>query len=269
MCSGGQFSGSVQLINETRSNSPTYRISSCLRGIEPTLSHARAPYSAQALPLDYAPEDDSFASLDRGEFLNKMMNFRDCTSPSFKLKYLIIESDEGGIAVYDQGHQGGKSSFSLSVVAHDSNKRLSPYESDSSHGDRNFKRVRACPSRLEDTNSHVVEISDSVGSPSRTLTALIKGGKLSGIDLDCASSLEEEVQIEKLCTQKKNLEVLLEVTKEEVEESRLGALTSAKDFDTCNDADLLNADGLIDLEQKKEHLEAMRQDLINYKLCLD
>ncbi|KAK4348524.1 hypothetical protein RND71_031279 [Anisodus tanguticus] len=36
---------------------PTCRVSSCLRGIEPTLFHARAPYSAQTLPLDYAPED--------------------------------------------------------------------------------------------------------------------------------------------------------------------------------------------------------------------
>ncbi|KAK4359544.1 hypothetical protein RND71_021773 [Anisodus tanguticus] len=35
----------------------SWRVSSCLRGIEPTLSHARAPYSAQALPLDYALED--------------------------------------------------------------------------------------------------------------------------------------------------------------------------------------------------------------------
>ncbi|KAJ8559950.1 hypothetical protein K7X08_004008 [Anisodus acutangulus] len=57
MCSGDQFSGSVQLINETMSNSPTCRVSSCLRGIEPTMSYARAPYSAQALQLDYAPED--------------------------------------------------------------------------------------------------------------------------------------------------------------------------------------------------------------------
>ncbi|KAK4358750.1 hypothetical protein RND71_020979 [Anisodus tanguticus] len=69
--------------------------------------------------------------------------------------------------------------------AHASNKRLSQDESDSSHGDRNFKRVRACPSRLEDTNSPVVEISDNVGSPSRTLTTLIKENVLH------ASSLEE------------------------------------------------------------------------------
>ncbi|KAK4348958.1 hypothetical protein RND71_031713 [Anisodus tanguticus] len=42
----------------------SWRISSCLRGIEPTLSHARAPYSAQALPLDYAPEDKYLNVLD-------------------------------------------------------------------------------------------------------------------------------------------------------------------------------------------------------------
>ncbi|KAK4380079.1 hypothetical protein RND71_001941 [Anisodus tanguticus] len=43
--------------NSTGPSTTITRISSCLRGIEPTLSHARAPYSAQALPLDYAPED--------------------------------------------------------------------------------------------------------------------------------------------------------------------------------------------------------------------
>ncbi|KAK4357974.1 hypothetical protein RND71_023584 [Anisodus tanguticus] len=103
-------------------------------------------------------------------------------------------------------------------------------------------------------------------------------GKLSEIDVDRASSLEEEVQvilkdmdckdclsnamfeehkkiervssirqsldevkkkIEKLRTQKKNLEVLLEVTEREV---RLGALTAGKEFDACNDADLSNGE---------------------------
>ncbi|KAK4348268.1 hypothetical protein RND71_034607 [Anisodus tanguticus] len=55
-----------------------------------------------------------------------------------------------------------------------SKKRPSQDESDSSHGDHNFKRMRACPSSLEDTNSPVVEISDSVGNPSRTVTTHIK-----------------------------------------------------------------------------------------------
>ncbi|KAG5630495.1 hypothetical protein H5410_002212 [Solanum commersonii] len=40
--------------------------------------------------------------------------------------------------------------------------------------------------------------------------------------------------------------------------------TEDEEFDACFDADLTN-----NLGQKKEHLEAMRQKLINYKLCLD
>ncbi|MCE5166021.1 hypothetical protein HAX54_014087, partial [Datura stramonium] len=57
--------------------------------------------------------------------------------------------------------------------------------------------------------------------------------------------------------------------RERIEEAKIGVSTTDKDFDACNDADLLNDDDLTDLEQKRERLEAMRQDLINYKLCLD
>ncbi|KAG5580737.1 hypothetical protein H5410_051364 [Solanum commersonii] len=52
--------------------------------------------------------------------------------------------------------------------------------------------------------------------------------------------------------------------RDKVEGAKLATLFSTQEFDACFDADLTN-----DLEQKKEHLEAMRQELINYKLCLD
>ncbi|MCD7451341.1 hypothetical protein HAX54_011125 [Datura stramonium] len=80
------------------------------------------------------------------------------------------------------------------------------------------------------------------------------------------SKVKEE--IENLRRKEKDLEVLLEATEKEIEEAKLGVSTSEKDFDACNNADLLNDDDLADLEQK-ERLEAMCQDLINYKLCLD
>ncbi|MCD7446311.1 hypothetical protein HAX54_000121 [Datura stramonium] len=80
---------------------------------------------------------------------------------------------------------------------------------------------------------------------------------------------EVKKKIERLRKKEKDLEVLLEATEKEVEKSKLGVSTAEKDFDACNDVDLLNYDDLTDLEQKKEHLEAMRQDLVNYKIYLD
>ncbi|MCD7455462.1 hypothetical protein HAX54_028234 [Datura stramonium] len=76
-------------------------------------------------------------------------------------------------------------------------------------------------------------------------------------------------KIEKLRRKEKDLEILLAATEKEVEEAKLVVSTAEKDFDACNDVDLLNSDELTELEQKKERLEAMRQDLINYKPCLD
>ncbi|MCE3217144.1 hypothetical protein HAX54_010567, partial [Datura stramonium] len=326
---------------------------------------------------------------------------------------------------YDQDTQGGKDSFPLSIVAHDSKKRSFWGESTSSHKDRCWKKVRSS-NKSGDANLVVLEIPNNVDSPSRTLTVPFKEesgesvsgpnpikssptskmekeatsirrdgvrarlssdlqrhptvavflfdgkkvilnyqnmfiselwsvirGKLSGSDVDCASSIKEEVQvileemngkdvdvsplmrlmksffeltatydqarstlhdkdmedarkklsiaageclsnfmfeehekiekassirqslskvkeeIENLCQKEKDLEVLLEATEKEIEEAKLGVSTAEKDFDSCNDANLLNDDDLTDLEQKRERLEAMRQDLINYKLCLD
>ncbi|MCD7460187.1 hypothetical protein HAX54_043036 [Datura stramonium] len=333
--------------------------------------------------------------------------------------------------VYDQDCQGGKDSFLLSIATHISKNRSSQGESNSSHEDRCWKKVRPRSDKSRDTDLAVVEIHDCVDSPSRTLIVLIKErsiatrrsqksgesifspnpikspstgkiekeatfaprdrvrarsssdlqkhpttavsvfdgkkvflsyrkmfiselwtvirGKLSGSDVDCASSLKEEVQvildemdgkgvdvspfmklwksffelasiydqaqstlhdkdmeaarkefsitagerlsnamleeydkiekvssilqylnevkekIEKLRIKEKDPEILLDATEREVEEAKLGVSTAEKDFDACNDADLLNSDDLTDLEQKKERLEAMRQDLItNY-----
>ncbi|MCD9642326.1 hypothetical protein HAX54_029037 [Datura stramonium] len=59
---------------------------------------------------------------------------------------------------------------------------------------------------------------------------------------------EVKEEIEKLCQKEKDLEVFLESTKKEIEEAKLGVSTAEKDFDACNDANLLNDDGLTDLE---------------------
>ncbi|MCD7446312.1 hypothetical protein HAX54_000122 [Datura stramonium] len=69
---------------------------------------------------------------------------------------------------------GGKGSFSLSVAAHVSKKRSSQGESNSSHEDRCWKKVRTHSEKSGDADLAVAEIHDSVDSPSRTLVVLIK-----------------------------------------------------------------------------------------------
>ncbi|MCD7455300.1 hypothetical protein HAX54_027769 [Datura stramonium] len=257
--------------------------------------------------------------------------------------------------VYDQDCRGGKGSFPLSIAAHVSKKRSSQGEINSSHEDRCWKKVRPRSDKSGDADLAMVEIHDSVDSPSRTLTILIKeslstgktekeatsaprdrvkarlnsdsqkhpttavsvfdgkksffefvatydqsrlalhdkdmeaarkelsiiaGERLSNAMLEehekiekvssiCQSLSKVKEKIEKLRRKEKDLEILVATTEKEVEEAKLGVSTAKKDFDACNDVDLLNFDDLTDLEQKKELLEAMRQDLINYKLCLD
>ncbi|KAH0725041.1 hypothetical protein KY284_000906 [Solanum tuberosum] len=70
--------------------------------------------------------------------------------------------------------------------------------------------------------------------------------------------------IRALCKRPQDLKVLLTPIEDEVEGSKLATLFAIQEFDACFDVDLMN-----NLGQKKEHLEAMRQKLINYKLCLD
>ncbi|PHU29121.1 hypothetical protein BC332_01214 [Capsicum chinense] len=62
----------------------------------------------------------------------------------------------------------------------------------------------------------------------------------------------------------KDLKSLLEEGENEAKEAKLEFSVAAKEFDAGFDADLSNG-----VDQKKERLEAMHQDLINYKLHLD
>ncbi|KAK4369141.1 hypothetical protein RND71_012933 [Anisodus tanguticus] len=84
---GGRFSGSVQPINETRSNSPTYGISSYLRGIEPTLSHAGAPYSARGFATGLCPEDKSVGA---GTYINHTATFSGPSSSCTRVCHIRI-----------------------------------------------------------------------------------------------------------------------------------------------------------------------------------
>ncbi|TMW85647.1 hypothetical protein EJD97_022768, partial [Solanum chilense] len=74
--------------------------------------------------------------------------------------------------------------------------------------------------------------------------------------------MKKEIRV--LCKITQDLQVLLIDTDEKVQEAKLATSFATQEFDACFDADLNS-----DLDQKKEHLEALRQELINYKLCLD
>ncbi|MCE3217198.1 hypothetical protein HAX54_011009 [Datura stramonium] len=76
------------------------------------------------------------------------------------------------------------------------NSSASMGESTSSHEDRCWKKVRSS-NKSGDSDLVVLEIPDSVDRPSRTLSVPFKEsviwGKLSGSDVDCASSLKEVI----------------------------------------------------------------------------
>ncbi|MCD7463078.1 hypothetical protein HAX54_049902, partial [Datura stramonium] len=135
-----------------------------------------------------------------------------------------------------------------------------------------------------DTDLAVVEIHDSVDSPSRTLIVLIKESNGSGaLPLQPNDTVKGHRKVARSVLHDKDMEAarkefsitigerlpnaMLE-EHEKIEKVSFIRQSLSEDFDAYNDADLMNSDDLTDLEQKKERLEAMRQDLINYKLCL-
>uniref|UniRef100_M1DT63 Uncharacterized protein n=1 Tax=Solanum tuberosum TaxID=4113 RepID=M1DT63_SOLTU len=75
-------------------------------------------------------------------------------------------------------------------------------------------------------------------------------------------NMKKEIRV--LCKRTQDLKVLLTAVEDEVDGAKLATLFAVKEFDACSDTDLTNG-----LGQNKEHLEAMRQELINDKLCLD
>uniref|UniRef100_M1BUG3 Aminotransferase-like plant mobile domain-containing protein n=1 Tax=Solanum tuberosum TaxID=4113 RepID=M1BUG3_SOLTU len=71
-------------------------------------------------------------------------------------------------------------------------------------------------------------------------------------------------EIRALCKRAQDLQAHLAAAEDEVEGVKQATLLATQEFDSCYDVDLTN-----DLGQKREHLEAMRQELINSKLYLD
>ncbi|KAK4360178.1 hypothetical protein RND71_019130 [Anisodus tanguticus] len=154
-----------------------------------------------------------------------------------------------------------------------SKKRPSQDESDSRHGDCNFKRMRACPSSLEDINSSVVEISDSVGSLTRTVTTHIKEEHLDLV-LNEKDKKAEELSVASRSykeAKKKadSLRARRDAAKKEVEEIESKVSSTEEEYRRCADVFVVAANDSADVKEKRRHLEASLQNLVNYKLCLD
>ncbi|MCE5166099.1 hypothetical protein HAX54_014774 [Datura stramonium] len=218
-------------------------------------------------------------------------------SPSRTLTILIKESNGSGALPRERSQKSGESISGPNPIKSPSTEKPKK-EATSAPRDRVKSRLSSDLQKHPTTAVSVFDGKKIVLSYRKMFISelwTVIRGKLSGSDVDCVSSLKEEVQarsalydkdmeaarkefsitvgevkekIEKLCRKEKDLEILLDATKKEIEEAKLGVSIAEKDFDACNDAYLLNSDDLDDLEQKKERLKAMRQDLINYKLCL-
>ncbi|PHU26579.1 hypothetical protein BC332_04911 [Capsicum chinense] len=120
-------------------------------------------------------------------------------------------------------------------------------------------------SMLHDMNEEVTrEELFYVAGEHLTYVMLEEDEKVKG-----SSSIRQSLQnmkkkIKELCRKAQALERLLEKVENEAKEAKLESSIAAKEFDASFVADLSNG-----VDPKKKHLEAMRQDLINYKLCLD
>ncbi|OIT39497.1 hypothetical protein A4A49_57130 [Nicotiana attenuata] len=193
-----------------------------------------------------------------------------------------------------QAHQDNEGSFPLGTIAPTSKKLPPQNESDSSHGDQNFKRVKSYSNKQRDANLGVVEITDNIGSASRTLTAIKEArSTLSDkvVDVEKLESflnakehldlvlIEKGEKVEKLSATSqslkeakekvKQLRALRGVAKKEVEEIDSRVSSAEEEYRRCSGVSLATADDLADMEMKKQHLETTLKDLVNYKLCLD
>uniref|UniRef100_M1C4N5 Uncharacterized protein n=1 Tax=Solanum tuberosum TaxID=4113 RepID=M1C4N5_SOLTU len=69
--------------------------------------------------------------------------------------------------------------------------------------------------------------------------------------------------------EREGLEAVLEAAKKKVEEVQAKILATEDEISSYENMSLLTLENSLRLEQKKECLEASRQDLTNYKLRLD
>lgn len=78
-----------------------------------------------------------------------------------------------------------------------------------------------------------------------------------------------KAKLKELQKEKKDLVATIETAQKEFEEiqSKISAIET--EISSYDGMDLLNDDDSAHLEEKRERLVASRQDLLNYKLCLD
>ncbi|OIT27175.1 hypothetical protein A4A49_31917 [Nicotiana attenuata] len=154
--------------------------------------------------------------------------------------------------------------------------------------------VKPYSNKQGDTDLGVVEITDSIGSASRTLTVIKEArSTLSDKVMDVEKSepfLKVKEHLDLVLTGKgekveelsvtsqslkeakekvKQLRALQDAAKKEVEENEPRVSSAEEESCRCSDVSLVTADDLAEVETKKEHLEATVKDLVNYKLCLE
>ncbi|MCD9637946.1 hypothetical protein HAX54_021497 [Datura stramonium] len=242
------------------------------------MSRATFPPITPNVKKLFADDYKTWWSKPHGNFLDGyLQNLVDAAGP-ISTKILEVAHQECSNVVPQTRNSftpmGGKGSFPLNVDAHVSKKRSSQGESNSSHEDRCWKNQMVAEHYHEKGRKKVGKLSGSDVDCSSSFKEEVQVilDEMDGKDVDVSlwmkllnwerlsnAMLEEHKKIEKVSSirqslseikekieklrrKEKDLEILLEATEKEVEEAKLGVSTTEKDFDACNDADLLNSD---------------------------
>ncbi|MCD9640172.1 hypothetical protein HAX54_025316 [Datura stramonium] len=177
-------------------------------------------------------------------------------------------------------HKGDNIAWNSSMLNNSEPSNFVDGKSSGSHEDCCWRKVRLHLEKSGDMDLAVFKILGNIDSSSRTLTILIKESNSVGVlqrggsweigDFVSGSNpvkssfiskgkrqllfltMEQGEREDRKVVQKiEKFRSPLEAIEKEVEEAKLGALTVGTEFDACYDADLLNANDLTNLEQKK------------------
>ncbi|KAH0640152.1 hypothetical protein KY285_036738 [Solanum tuberosum] len=96
-----------------------------------------------------------------------------------------------------------------------------------------------------------------------------EGEKIKHVSSNKKSLKKVKRKLATLQGEREGLEVVLEAAKKKVEEVQANILATEDEISSYENMSLLTLEDSLRLEQKRECLEASRQDLTNYKLRLD
>ena len=103
----------------------------------------------------------------------------------------------------------------------------------------------------------------------RTLFKVDEGEKAKHVSSSKKSLKKVKRKLATLQGEREGLEAVLEAAKKNVEEIQAKILATEDEISSYENMSLLTLEDSIRMEQKRECLEASRQDLTNYKLRLD